>query len=97
MSKSQRKSKSPEQVESQRLIDQALDQLDQEMSFMYAQNSALVTQWMTHEMTAGEKTFAEAAVHLARNFLIPGNVLALRAVGERIDREMDEHTVSGDI
>lgn len=84
------------QKETQRLINQALDQMDEDMKFIYAQNSSIVTRWMVHEMTAGEKTFEQAAVHLARNFLIPDDLLDLRAVGKRIDEDADEHTVGED-
>ena len=97
MSKSQRKSKTPEQVENQRLIDQALDQLDQEMTFMYAQNSALVTAWVTHELASSDKTFEEIAIYLARNFMLPHDISSLAGVGKNIDAQIDEHTVSGDI
>ena len=87
---------SPNQKETLRLVNQALDQMDEDMNRIYAQNSSIVTRWMVHEMTAGEKTFAEAAVHLARNFLIPDDLLDLRAVGQRIDEDMAEHTVGED-
>ena len=87
---------SPNQKETLRLVNQALDQMDEDMNRIYAQNSSIVTRWMVHEMTAGEKTFAEAAVHLARNFLIPDDLLDLRAVGKRIDDDMAEHTVGED-
>ena len=96
MGKSQRRSMTDSQKETQRLVNQALDQMDEDMNRIYAQNSSIVTRWMVHEMTAGEKTFAEAAVHLARNFLIPDDLLDLRAVGQRIDQEMDDHTVGED-
>jgi hypothetical protein len=96
MSKSQRNSMSSGQKETHRLVNQALDQLDGDMNLIYAQNSSIVTRWMVHEMTAGEKTFEQAAVHLARNFLIPEDLLELRAVGERIDKDMAEHTVGED-
>ena len=85
------------QKETHRLVNQAIDRMDEDMNLIYAHNSALVTRWMVHEMTAGKKTFEEAAVHLARNFLIPTDVLDLRAVGERIDEELDEHTITGEI
>ena len=87
---------SPNQKETHRLVNQALDQMDEDMNRIYAQNSSIVTRWMIHEMTAGEKTFAEAAVHLARNFLLPDDLLDLRAVGKRIDEDMAEHTVGED-
>ena len=82
---------SPNQKETHRLVNQALDQMDADMNRIYAQNSSIVTRWMVHEMTAGEKTFAEAAVHLARNFLIPDDLLDLRAVGKRIEEQEAEH------
>ena len=96
MGKSQRNGMSSEQKETHRLVNQALDQMDEDMNLIYAQNSSIVTRWMIHEMTAGEKTFAEAAVHLARNFLLPDDLLDLRAVGKRIDEDMAEHTVGED-
>ena len=43
MSKSQKPEPTHLKKELQRCVDQALDQLEQEMTFMYAQNSALVT------------------------------------------------------
>ena len=87
----------PQQKEDQRLINQALDQLDADMTAIYAQCSSLVTTWMTHEMTAGEKSFQEAAVHLARNFMLPNSLSYLKEVGKQIDRDVDEHTVGEDV
>lgn len=87
---------SPEKKEMQRLVDQALDQLDDSMTVMYAQNASLVTAWMTHELSQVEKTFEECAIYLARNFLIPHDVAYLMNVGKEVDRQMDEHTVGED-
>ena len=97
MSKSQKPEPTHLKKELQRCVDQALDQLEQEMTFMYAQNSALVTTWVTHELAAGEKSFEEVALQLVRSFMLPHDLHGLKQVGMNLQREIEEHTLDGDI
>ena len=93
MGKSQKPQMTPYQEQAGRLISDAEDQLDEDMKTLYFQNTTLVSCWLTQEMVVGGRTLEEAAVGLARNFMLPGHLEQLRKVGEEIEKDMDEHTV----
>ena len=86
----------PHQKEAHRLIGFAEDQMSEDMKTLYLQNTTLVSCWLTQEMVVGDKTLEEAAVALAKNFMLPDHLEQLRSVGEKIDQEVDAHTVGDD-
>ena len=96
MGKSQKVEMSPRQREAHRLIGFAEEQMSEDMKTLYFQNTTLVSCWLTQEMLVADMTFEEAAVQLAKNFMLPDHLEQLRSVGEKIDQEVDEHTVGED-
>ena len=95
MSKSQKRTKSPQQIEMDRYVRDAQDQLDEDMQRLVAQHGDVVTLWLMNEVSSGKWTFEEAAHNLARNFVLAHTTMGLMHLGKQIEKEMDDHTTSG--
>ena len=96
MGKSQKRWRSPEEQETSRLIEEGRDQLFDELNLLCHEKSTLVTSWINLQLADPHKTFEEVACQLARNFMAAQNQHFLQKLGEHVEKEMDEHTVSGE-
>ena len=83
-------------AEMQRYVNAAQDQMSEDIQMLYVRYGSLVHTWMNNEMTTGELNFEQAAVHLARNFMLAHQIAELSRIGKDLEREFDEHTV-GDV
>ena len=97
MSKSQKKTLTPEQYTSQKYVDTCLDVMDKDMTTLCYEYSSLVSMWMINEITANAITFEEAARRLASNFMLVDNAKNMRALGERLANRADEEKVMGSL
>ena len=97
MSKSQKRSMNPDQVKTKELVDHCMDVMDTDMQAVCFQYSSLVSMFLINEMTANKLTFEEAAVLLARNFMLCDNVKNMSAMGERLKNKDAEEKITGEL
>lgn len=97
MSKSQKRSLNPDQVKTKELVDHCMDVIDTDMQAVCFQYSSLISMFMINEMTANQLTFEEAAVQLARNFMLCDNIKNMSAMGERLKNRDSEEVITGEL
>ena len=60
---------------------------------MYENYCSLVTHWMHIQLSHGQKTLEEVGLMLLRNFLIAQSCDELETIGQRLQDDLDDHTV----
>lgn len=86
----------PVQKEMQRLSDLGHEQLDLEMKEVFAEKSSLIASFLLNEMALRETSFEDEAVKLCRGFLKNHQARLVINAGMTIQKDLDEHTVTGE-
>ena len=90
-----RPSMTPELAKQRKYVSDAEDALDEDLAKIYSGFCDIVTTYLLNEVASGKWTFEEAAVNFARNFVRTYTVKELVGIGQKLEKDMDDHTSDG--
>lgn len=88
-------SMTPELAKQRKYVSDAEDALDADLAKVYSGFCDIVTTYLLNEVSSGKWTFEEAAINFAKNFVRAYTVKELAAVGQKLEKDMDDHTSDG--